>query len=97
MTFQKHFDQDYIALAREIDKTEINRNDPESFCLDWDKSNGKLGCRLVELVRIHCVNQPKLSKGTDVPSMLQRIDPEVVAKKCPHFKKFWEPLKQLCG
>jgi hypothetical protein len=37
------------------------------------------------------------SKATHTPRLLQMVDPEIVAKKCPHFKKLHVYLSEFCA
>lgn len=89
--------KDFAPCSREVQKAledrQIPLEQPEDFaCIDREGQNIKLSALLKESVEACCIGS--YSKAKDSPALLGKMNPESVAAKCPHFRKFWRELKR---
>ena len=96
-TFRRQFPDCHTALRHELStRRGFKFEAPESFRVrDDEERYHKLSEELVDAIRLICHSNPRYSKATDTPTLLQRIDPAVVSRKCPHFRRFWTALSKL--
>jgi hypothetical protein len=69
---------------------------PESFQVVTAAGEYRKISELVQsLILMNC--GVRYSKAVDTPRLLGLLNPAVVSRKCPYFRKFWQTLHALCG
>lgn len=96
-TFQRDRPACCHEMRRRLKADGVDFERPEAFDCRCTAEYRKISETIRNAYEVCCGPGPRYSKDTDTRRLLSEVDPETVARRCPHFKSFWNALVESCS